>query len=114
MGAKIASFPSKTLYQSRLQSYSANASGLLSDLPNVSGEKEYEDIVGPGTEVVFWDTAGAEFWERNEGDSGILVNGDDGGSLCNENEAEIVKRWVQGLVGTRNHSALKVIISDIF
>ncbi|KAF8579998.1 P-loop containing nucleoside triphosphate hydrolase protein [Ramaria rubella] len=101
MNTKISAFPSKTLYQSRLTSHSSNASRLLCDLPGVSSEEEHEDVVGVGSEVVFWDTAGAEFWERsgNDGESvNIKISGDDGGSLCNENEAEVVKRWVNRLM----------------
>jgi len=98
MNTKIASFPSKTLYHSRLKSYNVNASQVLNGLPAVKQEDEFEDAVGPGSEVVFWDTAGAEFWERSENDSNLRTDRDDGGSLCNENEAEIVRRWVEHLV----------------
>ena len=41
--------------------------------------------------VVFFDTAGCEYYERTEGDS-------DEGSKCNENEVTIVKNWVDQLV----------------
>jgi DNA polymerase alpha-associated DNA helicase A len=44
-----------------------------------------------GTPVVFFDTAGCEYFERMEGDN-------DEGSRCNENEATVVKNWVDKLV----------------
>ncbi|KAF8504182.1 P-loop containing nucleoside triphosphate hydrolase protein [Hysterangium stoloniferum] len=98
MNAKIATFPSKTLYNSRLTSHVSNATHLLRDLPDVSQDDEFEDVVGPGSEVVFWDTAGAEYWERGPNEREDKVFGDDGGSIFNENEAEVVKRWVHRLV----------------
>ncbi|KAF8468763.1 hypothetical protein JB92DRAFT_1980020 [Gautieria morchelliformis] len=62
MNTKISNFPSKILYHSRLTSHTSNASRLLSHLPGVSQEEEYEDVVGTGREVIFWDTAGASRW----------------------------------------------------
>ena len=44
-----------------------------------------------GTPVVFFDTAGCEYFERLDGDA-------EEGSRCNENEATIVKNWVDKLV----------------
>lgn len=99
MNTKISEFPSKTLYHSRLTPHASNASRLLCHLPGVSREAEYADVVGTGSEVVFWDTAGAEFWERSgNNDVNAKSTNDDGASLCNENEAEVVKRWVDRLV----------------
>lgn len=43
------------------------------------------------TPVVFFDTAGCEYFERLDGDG-------DEGSRCNENEVTIVKNWVEKLV----------------
>jgi DNA polymerase alpha-associated DNA helicase A len=99
MNTKIAAFPSKALYSSQLASHASNATLLLRDLPGVSQDDEFEDVVGAGSEIVFWDTAGAEFWERSPNDrEDNKISGDDGGSICNENEAEVVKRWVRRLV----------------
>ena len=99
MNTKISDFPSKALYHSRLTSHTSNASRLLCHLPGVSREEEYADVVGTGSEVVFWDTAGADFWERSGNDDvNVRAPNDDGASLCNENEAEVVKRWVHRLV----------------
>lgn len=97
MNTKISAFPSKTLYHSRLKSDKSNSKQILRDLPGVSQEEEFEDVVGEGTEIIFYDTAGAEFWERSgsEGDMSFVR---DDGSLCNENEAEVVKHWVDKLV----------------
>lgn len=46
-----------------------------------------------GTPVVFFDTAGCEYFERQETDSD-----NDEGSKCNENEALVVKNWIERLV----------------
>ncbi|KAF9242318.1 AAA domain-containing protein [Melanogaster broomeanus] len=84
MHAQICRFPSKTLYASRLKSHDSVSSHLLRDLPNTTSF-----ILG--TPVVFFDTAGCEYYERLEGDG-------DEGSRCNENEAMVVKRWTERLV----------------
>ncbi|KAH9063276.1 P-loop containing nucleoside triphosphate hydrolase protein [Lactarius vividus] len=91
MHTKIAEFPSKTMYGSMLTTHSSVATHLLRQLPNVvvSSEEDTQEILG--TPVVFFDTAGCEYFERLEGDS-------DEGSRCNENEATIVKQWVATLV----------------
>jgi DNA polymerase alpha-associated DNA helicase A len=91
MHTKIAEFPSKTMYDSMLATHSSVATHLLRHLPNVvaSEEEDAQEILG--TPVVFFDTAGCEYFERLEGDS-------DEGSRCNENEATIVKKWVATLV----------------
>lgn len=64
---------------------------LLQDLPNVHtmSEEDAKEILG--TPVVFFDTAGCEYFEKQDGDT-------DEGSRCNENEATIVKNWVDKLV----------------
>ncbi|SRR6266702_774829 len=91
MHTKIAEFPSKTMYGSMLTTHSSVATHLLHHLPNVaaSSEEDAQEILG--TPVVFFDTAGCEYFERLEGDS-------DEGSRCNENESTIVKNWVATLV----------------
>src|ERR1700735_1498266 len=91
MHTKIAEFPSKTMYGSMLTTHSSVASHLLRDLPNVAAPSEEDAQEILGTPVVFFDTAGCEYFERLEGDS-------DEGSRCNENEATIVKKWVATLV----------------
>ncbi|KAI0780930.1 P-loop containing nucleoside triphosphate hydrolase protein [Trametes elegans] len=90
MHAQIAAFPSKVMYHSRLTSHSSVAAHLLRDLPNASAENEDDEKEVLGTPVVFYDTAGCEYFERVEGDS-------DEGSRCNENEASVVKMWVDQL-----------------
>lgn len=92
MHAKIAQFPSKVMYQSKLTSHDSVATHLLLDLPNAQtteDQDEAKEILG--TPVVFFDTAGCEYFERIEGDN-------DEGSRCNENEALVVKMWVDQLV----------------
>ena len=91
MHAQIAAFPSKVMYHSKLKSHDSVAAHLLRDLPNVHAESEDEEKELLGTPVVFYDTAGCEYFERVDGDG-------DEGSRCNENEAAVVKRSVEQLV----------------
>jgi DNA polymerase alpha-associated DNA helicase A len=88
MHAKIAEFPSKVMYDSRLITHSSVAAHLLRHLPNMTTALD-DDILE--TPVVFFDTAGCEYFEKMEGDG-------DEGSRCNENEATIVHNWVTSLV----------------
>ncbi|KAI0664804.1 P-loop containing nucleoside triphosphate hydrolase protein [Cubamyces menziesii] len=90
MHAQIAAFPSKVMYHSKLTSHPSVASHLLRDLPNAKAESEDDEKEILGTPVVFYDTAGCEYFERVEGDN-------DEGSRCNENEASVVKMWVDQL-----------------
>ncbi|KAF8752000.1 P-loop containing nucleoside triphosphate hydrolase protein [Rhizoctonia solani] len=91
MHQKIASFPSETLYGSALISHESVASHLLRDLPGVSADQGLAEVTSEP--VVFFDTAGCEFYERVDGE------GDrDEGSRSNENEATLVKKWVEELV----------------
>ena len=96
MHAQIASFPSTTLYSSALISHPSVASHLLKDLPNIpipsTADPDVLDIP-----VVFFDTSGCEYYERLEGESAGTRVGDEG-SRCNENEAVLVKNWVDNLV----------------
>jgi DNA polymerase alpha-associated DNA helicase A len=93
MNAQICEFPSKTLYSSKLKSHDSVATHLLRDFPEAKAESEDEEKDLLGTPVIFFDTAGCEYFERLEGD------GDDG-SRCNENEAAVVKEWIEKLVRT--------------
>ena len=79
------------MYSNKLRSHESVASHLLSDLPNTSADGEEEEKEVLGTPVVFYDTAGCEYFERLEGDG-------DEGSRCNENEATVVKNWIERLV----------------
>ena len=95
MHAQICEFPSKTLYASKLKSHDSVSSHLLSDLPNTRSFTESADeeaikevLASP---VVFFDTAGCEYYERLDGDG-------DESSRCNQNEASVVKRWTEKLV----------------
>lgn len=91
MDSQICAFPSKTLYQSKLESHSSVASHLLRDLPNTGADSEDDEKELLASPVVFYDTAGCEYFERLDGDG-------DEGSRCNENEATVVKGWVEKLV----------------
>jgi superfamily I DNA and/or RNA helicase len=91
MNQKIAEFPSKVMYHSKLRSHKSVASHLLDDLPNTSAEDDDEAEEVLRTPVVFIDTAGSEYYERVEGDL-------DEGSKCNENEAMVVKKYITHLV----------------
>ncbi|KAG9082568.1 hypothetical protein FRC06_004931 [Ceratobasidium sp. 370] len=90
MHKKIADFPSRTLYSSALISHESVASHLLRDLPGVSADAELAEITAEP--VVFFDTAGCEFYEK------VDAEGGDDGSRSNENEATIVKKWVDELI----------------
>jgi DNA polymerase alpha-associated DNA helicase A len=93
MHDSICAFPSETLYSSKLTSHPSVASHLLRGLPEAKTsnmtEEDAREVLG--TPIVFFDTTGCEYYERVEG------YGDDG-SRCNENEALVVKRWVDQLV----------------
>ncbi|KAG2073937.1 DNA helicase [Suillus decipiens] len=96
MHSQICQFPSKTLYASKLVSHQSVRSHLLKDLPTASAftSSKDEDTIKEtlGTPVVFYDTAGCEYFERVDGDN-------DEGSRCNENEAAVASKWVERLVG---------------
>ncbi|KAF8314019.1 P-loop containing nucleoside triphosphate hydrolase protein [Clavulina sp. PMI_390] len=99
MHATIAAFPSKTLYKSALISHESVASHLLKDLPETSSDPQViSEMLEPP--VVFFDTAGCEYFERLQEDDGEGKRGSvsDEGSRCNENEATVVKNWVEKLV----------------
>jgi DNA polymerase alpha-associated DNA helicase A len=98
MNTKICDFPSNTLYSSMLTSDASVASRRLSDLPNLPNATDAKDTLEH--EVVFFDTAGCEFFERIDGGEGTeapFTLGDEG-SKCNVNEAEVVRKWVEELV----------------
>lgn len=78
------------MYASKLVTHSSVATHLLRHLPNITTTLE-DDQDALETPVVFFDTAGCEYFERLDGDG-------DEGSRCNENEATIVHNWVATLV----------------
>ncbi|KAK0498765.1 P-loop containing nucleoside triphosphate hydrolase protein [Armillaria luteobubalina] len=89
MHSQICEFPSITLYESKLESHDSVASHLLSDVVQADADEEtIKEVLE--TPVVFFDTAGCEYFERLEGDG-------DEGSRCNENEATVVKQWIDKL-----------------
>ncbi|KAF7293044.1 AAA domain-containing protein [Mycena indigotica] len=92
MHQDICTFPSKTLYGSKLASAPAVEKHLLLDLPETHADSPDDEKEVLATPVVFFDTAGCEYFERLEGDG-------DEGSRCNENEATVVKNWVDKLIG---------------
>ncbi|KAF8065235.1 P-loop containing nucleoside triphosphate hydrolase protein [Lyophyllum atratum] len=91
MHSQICAFPSKVLYSSKLTSHTSVEGHLLQDLSNTHADTEDDEKEMLATPVVFFDTAGCEYFERLEGDG-------DEGSRCNENEATVVKNWVEKLV----------------
>jgi DNA polymerase alpha-associated DNA helicase A len=100
MNEKISAFPSKELYSSLLKSHPSVQSHLLSDLlPSSSSSAEKEKVKEVlGEPIVFFDTAGCEYWEKIADEEGKGLN--DEGSKCNENEAAIVASWVGKLVSS--------------
>lgn len=91
MHAQIAAFPSKIMYHNKLTSHESVKEHLLRDLPNAKASSEDEEKEFLGTPVAFYDTAGCEYFERMDGDG-------DEGSKCNENEAMVVKNFIEQLV----------------
>ncbi|KAF9494344.1 P-loop containing nucleoside triphosphate hydrolase protein [Pleurotus eryngii] len=91
MHEQICTFPSKTLYHSKLKSHSSVAGHLLLDLPNTHADSEEDEKDVLATPVIFFDTSGCEYYERVDGEG-------DEGSRSNENEAMVVKQWVDKLV----------------
>jgi DNA polymerase alpha-associated DNA helicase A len=113
MHASIAEFPSKALYSSALISHESVASRRLIDLPSINDKEseDAQDVLLPT--LVFFDTSGTEMYERLEGDDGdSSVNkttvGE--GSRYNENEAEIVSKWVRQLVSCMSIFAVPKMI----
>lgn len=101
MHETICTFPSTILYASRLKSHSSVAKHLLADLPSTASDNsDFDDVLK--VPVVFFDTAGCEYFERVDAESG---NNNDEGSKRNENEAMVVKMWVEKLVSTHPLSA---------
>ncbi|KAG8830770.1 hypothetical protein FRC17_004265 [Serendipita sp. 399] len=96
MNSTICSFPSETLYSSKLKSDATVANRLLSDID--PSDSAAQDTLGHP--VVFFDTSGCEYFESVEtaGASSKTKGLNDEGSKCNLNEVEIVKRWVEELV----------------
>ncbi|KAF8916657.1 AAA domain-containing protein, partial [Mucidula mucida] len=100
------SIPSKTLYHNKLESHNSVSEHLLSDI--VESEDTDEEAIKEvlGTPVVFFDTAGCEYFERLEGDG-------DEGSRCNENEAMVVKSWVDKLTGMAFRGQIAIITPQV-
>ncbi|KAL0062562.1 hypothetical protein AAF712_010601 [Marasmius tenuissimus] len=93
MNDRICEFPSQTLYDKKLISDPEVAERLLSDI--ITKERtDTDDIEDLETPVVFYDTAGQEFYDVEEQGEG----GFGGGSRYNENEASVVKQWVTRLL----------------
>ncbi|KAJ9095628.1 hypothetical protein QFC21_005499 [Naganishia friedmannii] len=101
MHASIAEFPSRALYSSALISHESVASRRLINLPSII-DKESEDAQDVLSHtLVFFDTSGTEMYERLEGDdvdSSVNKTSVGEGSRYNENEAEIVNKWVRQLI----------------
>jgi DNA polymerase alpha-associated DNA helicase A len=110
MHASIAEFPSKELYSSALISHESVASRRLIDLPSIidKDSEDAQDVLEPT--LVFFDTAGTEMYERLEGDevdSNVNKTSVGEGSRYNENEAEIVSKWVRQLVSINRNTSRK-------
>jgi DNA polymerase alpha-associated DNA helicase A len=111
MHQSIAIFPSETLYQSNLISAPSVARRTLLDLPDIfdADSEDAKDVLEPS--VIFFDTAGCEYFERSEGDGeSSTMRGVGEGSKCNENEAELVAKWARKLVYHYPRSWLPVLI----
>ena len=93
MNDTICAFPSRTLYSSKLSSDSSVATRLLLD--DRTDKDTVQDTLGHP--VVFFDTAGCEFYERVDTTASDSKSSDEG-SKCNANEVEVVRAWVTELV----------------
>ncbi|KAG8845639.1 hypothetical protein FRB96_002307 [Tulasnella sp. 330] len=99
MHQTICQFPSTALYHSKLISHSSVAAHLLRDLPNLIPSTNAEETDALDVPVIFFDTAGCEYFERVGGDDEEgKGKGDEEGSRRNENEAGVVRVWVEKLV----------------
>lgn len=108
---QIMVFPSKELYDAKLIAHESVAFRTLAELPELQEtSKSTSDDDGLLTEpVVFYDTAGAGMFERAEDtDSDKSLKTVDGESKSNENEAEIVMKFIDELVG---HDSLATLLS---
>ncbi|EIW65924.1 hypothetical protein TREMEDRAFT_72495 [Tremella mesenterica DSM 1558] len=95
MNAHIASFPSSALYEGKLVADQSVALHTLLDLPDVKAdEPDAKETLGET--VVFFDTAGCEYYEKDEGGD----NGLGEGSKMNENEAVVVDKWARRLIAS--------------
>ena len=115
----ICDFPNKTLYGSKLQSHESVAKHTLEELPALLGgetpvaqaDSGVHDVLG--FPVVFFDTAGCEYFEK-------AASPEDDGSKSNENEAVLVKSWVDQLVCAETcpifilHNSLKIRYPLVF
>ncbi|KAL1411388.1 hypothetical protein Q8F55_002344 [Vanrija albida] len=97
MNKNIAAFPATTLYNDDLLSDPSVAEHTLLDLPTIADPTSEDSIDLLGHTVVFFDTAGCEFFERTDGDSKGSIGE---GSKSNENEAAIVAKWARKLVAS--------------
>lgn len=100
MNKNIAAFPAATLYNDELFSDPSVADHTLLDLPTIANpsSEDSQDLLSHT--VVFFDTAGCEFFERTDGDSKGSIGE---GSKSNENEAAIVAKWARKLVSGSSH-----------
>lgn len=103
---QIMQFPSTELYANKLVAHESVAQRLLRDLPgrtpssNGTGSSDDEDDGLLTEPVIFYDTAGLNMYERAEDkDTDPSVRRTlDGESKSNENEAEIVMKFIEELV----------------
>jgi DNA polymerase alpha-associated DNA helicase A len=93
MHEKIMRFPSGELYDGKLIAGEAVKTRLLRGLPY--GVQDTEDTREP---LVFWDTQGGDFPERNEDDETSKKKSLTAESKSNENEALLVKLHVTRLI----------------
>jgi len=114
MNEHIAAFPSSELYDNALISHPSVAKRTLLSLPAIldPSTDEAKDALAPT--VIFFDTAGCEYFERTEADAKSDSKADEGalgeGSKSNENEAVVVAKWARTLVSkaSTSHNAVHI------
>ena len=113
MNEHIAKFPSETLYDTLLISAPSVAKRSLLSLPTIVDPTNDDAKDALESTVVFFDTAGCEFFERSEndadGDMKTIKGALGEGSKSNENEAGVVAKWTRKLVSeTITHCGCRV------
>ncbi|KAN0060658.1 hypothetical protein ACQY0O_007316 [Thecaphora frezii] len=115
MNLDIMAYPNAALYEGQLEAHSSCATISLRDVesfrsfPDGEGGDEEEEEVATAP-VVFYDTAGCEFYESSENDE-AMGKREGEGSKWNENEAALILRHIGILVRCGLEAAQMTVLS---